>query len=846
MLKSKNYRIYIMSFLLPIVVLLSAMWIKDVFPMGKTSVLLWDLEIQYIDLFAWFRNALHNGEGLFYSFSKSLGGNMFGIFSLYLTSPLNFLIYFFEVEDIPAFFSIITILKLALAGLTMSIFLNNRVKIKNKAWIVIFSSAYALLEYNIAFCSNIHFLDAIYMMPLAALGVWRLVNNRKRTLLYISVSYVIICNWYIGYMVCLFSIFDFIFEYYLKENEKSIKDFFKQGIEYGITMFLGVMTSLVFFLPAALSAMNGKGSLSLKKLVPDFHVNPLYPLRALFITSPTNTEHGLPAIYVSYIIVILCVVFFVDKEIAKKVKRAFACFLLFVFISFSFVPFEIMWTDFKETYSFHHRYAFVFGFLLIFTAAFYIAEVEKKRHIFEWKHVLIAASLLSTMFVAMDLVRDIGNKKELSFTIGIIILYSYIIVHLWKFENKNKMKFYIGLGLLCLIFIAEQVYNVSESFTRYNITLDEYKKYAESMKEDIRKIGQDNSPFYRIEKTFCEMSNRRINREPAASEGFVYQYNGLTHYSSSYDSLVNDFLTKLGYCKQDAMAVNYVENTFLTDSILGIKYIVSDVQPAGFEKVSKSATSAENYIFENECALNFGTKCSEMVQEFKWGNNPFDNIQNMFNVILGENNRFFEEFDSEITNNKEVSWNIEVSQSGPVYAYFNCGHKDADIYVDGQYKQSYFGRFYKNVLYLGEYEKGEIINLELDSTYDKGYKYNLVVVGLNEKLAKQKLEQVQKNSFIPDKVEGGYVHGFYEADSNVKMVLQTPYDEGWKIWNNGKEIPYNKVFDGLIQIEMEKGINEITMKYLPPGFCIGMCCSILGIFIYIGWNIIERIINKKK
>ena len=89
-----NGVIYFAAFAIPVIVLLTAMWLWGIFPMGDMSVVVMDLEVQYIDLFAWFRNVLHNGEGIFYSFSKSLGGNMFGLFSLYLTSPLNLLIYF--------------------------------------------------------------------------------------------------------------------------------------------------------------------------------------------------------------------------------------------------------------------------------------------------------------------------------------------------------------------------------------------------------------------------------------------------------------------------------------------------------------------------------------------------------------------------------------------------------------------------------------------------------------------------------------------------------------------------------------------------------------------------------
>ena len=106
---SRNIVWYFAAFLLTLLILMISMAIDGMFPFGDNSVLKWDLEIQYIDIYAWFRNALHSSEGLFYSFSKSLGGNMFGVFSLYLGSPVNLLIYFFDVEDIPVFLTLATV-----------------------------------------------------------------------------------------------------------------------------------------------------------------------------------------------------------------------------------------------------------------------------------------------------------------------------------------------------------------------------------------------------------------------------------------------------------------------------------------------------------------------------------------------------------------------------------------------------------------------------------------------------------------------------------------------------------------------------------------------------------------
>ncbi len=844
-----NIPVYILSFLIPVLVLLIGMWIKDVYPMGDRSVLLWDLEIQYTDLFAWFRNVLHSGEGILYSFSKSLGGNMFGLYSLYLTSPLNLLIYFFEVEDIPAFFSVMTIIKIGLAGLTMSVFVTKRFRLQNRFVVLICAGAYALFEYNIAFCSNIHFLDSVYMLPMAALGVWQLVNSRKKALLYFTAAYVIICNWYIGYMVCLFTVFDFLFEYYLSSRGKKLKDFLQTGIRYAAVMILGVLTSAVFFLPAVLAAMNGKGTLSFDKLIPDFHVDPLYPLRALFITAPTNSEHGLPAVYVSYIIVLICIMMIINRHIAKRTKRAVLTFLFFVFISFSFVPFEIIWTDFKETYSFHHRYAFVFGFLMIMTACFFVKEAEKDRRVFSLKDLALSAGALVIYFGVQDLVKQLGTTKQILLTFFIIAVYAALMGIAYMLRGRRKVMLFIGCGVL-LLFISEQAYNVQNAFGRYNISLAEYKDYAVDMKDTVSRIkDSESSVFYRTEKTFSEMSHRRNDREPAASEGFVYEYNGLTHYSSTYDTIVNDFLTELGYCKKDAMMVNYADSNFLADSLLGVKYLITETHPAGMEKVSDYAGGEGRAVYRNDYALSFGTVSRGNVSEFEWAQDPFESAETILNDILGEDdNEFYTHLPFEMTEDEEVSWNIHVTEAGPVYVYFkNNEHREADVYVNGEFKQTYFARSYRNVMYLGTFDAGETVNLKLADTYDKDYDYQLVAVRLDETLAKEKLRQAGENGFDPDMVTGGSVKGSYDSDEAVKMILQVPYDEGWKITINGKITSYSEVFNGLIEVELPAGHSEIEMSYCPPGLIPGTAGTAAGIFLFAVWTLAEqRYIRRKK
>ena len=99
-----------------------------------------------------------------------------------LCCPFNWLVYFFDTAHIAAFFSIITILKIATCGLAFYIYGTKRFQIGHNCFLLLFSTAYALMEYNVSLCSNIHFIDAIYILPIVALGVYYLVNHGKKML----------------------------------------------------------------------------------------------------------------------------------------------------------------------------------------------------------------------------------------------------------------------------------------------------------------------------------------------------------------------------------------------------------------------------------------------------------------------------------------------------------------------------------------------------------------------------------------------------------------------------------------------------------------------------------------
>ena len=74
-----------------------------------------------------------------------------------------------------------TVLKLGAAGLGMALFLRkfrgDRDGMVNKAVIVALSTAYALGAWSLIYAFNIMWLDALYLLPWALIGVERLLSR---------------------------------------------------------------------------------------------------------------------------------------------------------------------------------------------------------------------------------------------------------------------------------------------------------------------------------------------------------------------------------------------------------------------------------------------------------------------------------------------------------------------------------------------------------------------------------------------------------------------------------------------------------------------------------------------
>ncbi|MDN6627005.1 MAG: YfhO family protein, partial [Pisciglobus halotolerans] len=191
----------ILSFFIPLLIMLVIHAFKGVYPFGDSSLLTIDLGQQYIDFFSYYRETLlHDPGSLFYSFAKSIGGDMISLWAYYLTSPLNLIFLLLPQSQLSLGVTIITLLKYSLSGLSMAYFLKKAFNGEGLL-LVSFAISYALMGYTVVNQFNIMWLDGIILLPLVALGIEYLVFLKRGRFYTLALALALFANYYIGYMI---------------------------------------------------------------------------------------------------------------------------------------------------------------------------------------------------------------------------------------------------------------------------------------------------------------------------------------------------------------------------------------------------------------------------------------------------------------------------------------------------------------------------------------------------------------------------------------------------------------------------------------------------------------------
>ena len=820
----KKYLPEILTFIVPILIMLISCIVNKTYPFGKEILPKYDGYYQYAGFTSYYKNVLLGNESLFYSFKGLLGYNFYATSIYYMFNPTNLLCIFSTSKNILEYYTFIILLRIGLSGFTMCKYLKYKFKNQSNLRYIIFSISYALMAYNVCYFFNYMYFDTVVLFPIVILGLDKLIYERKNRLYIISLTLSIISNFYIGYMVCIFSLLYFIYNIVIYKLDKNIiKDFI-------ISSLLSGFMCMIIIIPEASELLKGKALLYASSKAEYFKFNMNF-LNIFYKFLPGSTsnydlEYGMVNIYVSLFVIILVIKYFFNKKISKKERITTLIFILFFLLSISFNLLDFAWQLFQKPIWYPNRYIFTFSFFLITIAMKEITNITYKTNIKE-NLIIIISFILLTLYSIISLKIHNDNLKIISYILGIILILQYTF-----FLNNKNAKY-----LLVMLFFIEVTTNAifTLKIMGKTTTMTQYKtneEINEKAVKHIKEIENKDNNFYRM-----ELSTSTVHNSPS-----LLNYNGINHFNSVKNAKILNFLNKFNYQVTDDTSVEFNNyNPYLT-SLLGIKYINGSKDEMYYENVYN-----ENpYMYLNKDALSLGYMIYN--KEFKESNSSYQNTENLINSMLNTDIKRYKVIDNfngedteikEIDNKKYVisktSIKIEMedkasnsmflipSRNISFVANYSIFINDEEI-KDAVIKQSPIfinkGDTYKIII------KSNLSKTELNSLKWYQIDYDKYIETINE---------LKKNEFNITKYnKDNHIEGNIDVNNDKNVLLLTiPYDKGWNIYVDDNKVNYDICFDSFICLDLDKGKHNIKMNYVPSGFIVGLIISSLAFIVTI-------------
>lgn len=826
----KKIGVYIVAFLLPILLYSILCMLKGIYPFGDFSNLIYDLEIQYADFYAYYRQVLLGQAEISYSFVKSLGGSLVALWGYYLASPLNLLVVFFRPEQMQLFVFIITAIKIGLCGLTLAVFVKSKYTNMQGIMVVFLSVAYSFTQYVVGQMSNLNWLDGVFLLPLILLGIDKYIYEKKKIYFYIFLALSIIFNWYTGYMNCIFAVLYFVYQFTITEIFQgaifSFKKYVKEFISFIWLELLSVLLSLCIFLPVMLGQSSGRSTFDEGIFKFETNGSLLNILRGFMIGS--NNPSKVITLFCSIFLLLLLAYYIVDKCISRAEKNVSFIFLAIMVCSLFFAPLEHIWVGFK----FENSYAYRFLYLAIMVVILMCARVLEHIGQVDQKLLVRVLGVVIFILLALDMLQPFDSKR-LWFEIIVLIVYVALLI-----VRKKKVCIRITGILLSIFFVTEIIVNarlvVAE---RYSYKSTDYVEYVSQEAKLLEQVSADEADFHRIEKTLNRDKNLRHNSF-YANESMTYLYSGIQQYISSYDSKTANIIKNLGYSRGDFPSF-YHDPILPADSLLGVKYVLTERQYDGFELQDEFDSYNDKSVYENPYALPLGFTINGDMRSVTASENPFEYMNDIYSGILGKKVQLLQQIvpSSVKTNETGINYSFSsVDENTILYARINGDNLNLNIGLNTSDETQPYrtGWLNHNVVVLGSMEKECYLYIQDHLEDDLDILFYMVKLNDLETVTGEIKEGGIQNLVVDE----DYVE--FEA-TGEKVMLTIPYDEAWRVQVNGKSVETQEGADAFMVLPLDEGeVNTVTMEYHIKGKSVGMALSITSIVIFVLWAIKDK------
>ncbi len=863
-LKQNEYYYLVYAFIIPFALMYLIYLAMGIHPFGDGSVLVLDLNGQYVSFYESLRRFVYGDASLLYSFERALGGEYMGIYAYYIASPLSYIVALFPKERILEALLTIFLIKTGLCGVTMGFYLHKLQKRVNTTAIVVFSTLYALTSYAVVHQNNNMWIDALIWLPLLTYGIEQLIKNGKYKLFVVSLATTMMSNYYIGYMVCIYTA-AYFFYYYFAHNEnsrnnpmKEKKHFTRSFIRIAFFSALAIGVSMVIVATAYYSLQFGKNEFS----------NPNYELKQQFdvldllskfypSSYDTVRPEGWPFVYCGLITIILTPCYFLSKKYSMRERTASGIFIGFFLLSFIASTIDIMWHGFQRPNWLNYRYSFMLCFFLLVLAYKAFGDL---RHVSK-KVIFFSGAFWAVILILLQALEyeNIHDIETVWFSLLCIGAYIAILVIGKKSYFKNTVTLVLAV-VTCLEVYCSGLMNCVDFgddviYTKYS----SYNNYMEEVTPIVELVKEKDPGFYRWEKTTMRKTN----------DNLALGIRGVSCSTSTLNASTIKLLAAMGYTSKSNWS-RYLGGTPLADSIFGLKYLVSKDDLSEYYEEFCSEGDYTAYYNPYYLSLAFGV--SDAIEDFIMipekdydekdpNSNPFDRMNNLITAMLGEEETIQVFVPLEATKDPEVvngdtgyiaghhkytpksesqkcsvNYTFQNPETQELFFYMPSDYqREVNLKVNGTGKGTFFGNDTYRIIPFGHMAAGEIkLNVELknDVLYVKDgidMIYYIDRAKFDEVMAR--LGETQM--VVDDTSTDTHITGSIKLDEPSKAtILALSYAAVWKIFVDGEIVEYEETLDSLILFTLGEGEHQLEFKYQPKSFTLGLTITIISICIF--------------
>ncbi|MDO4418897.1 MAG: YfhO family protein [Ruminococcus sp.] len=860
-------------------------------PWGDKQMLVIDLWHQYYPFLVELHEKLQSGGSLLHSWVLGMGSNFILVMSYYLLSPLNFLSVIVPEAWLVEYLALITVIKIACMGGFTAIALKIITK-RNDLSLVVFSMMFSFCAFNMGYYWCVIWLDSVAMLPLCVGGTVALLRDGKFKLFTISLALAVVCNYFIGLFICVAVLFTCIG--YECSRWGGFRKAFKDLARTAFFTVSALLMTAPITIPTYLGLQNTyKQTMGMPKSFvinvvsdtgsnttitkPDVNevmnaISEIFSNVFSFI-NPSDKE-GLPNIACGMLCVILAVVFLCSKKIKLGEKIFCSATLLFLVASFFIRHLDFIWHGFHYPNMLPSRFSFLFSFLLIYMAYRAYTFIEHTHYL-----DIVVAILAFVLLVLTYFTRDAESNAPLIASCIVAGVY-IILLFLYSFKLLNLRTLTL---LLCLFvfgeMVATSIIGVKTVTTTSMSGYPRDEKNMDAVLEHIEAIEFTGEPdIYRTEVLTTQTLN----------DSALNTYNGVSMFNSMANVNITKYLERIGVgAWQAGNRYTYYESSPVTNTLLNLKYLISrDGKFYNTDYTTLLNKVGNTALLENTAYLPMGYVVNEEL--INWADedfsstganskndNPFLEQIEFWQLATGIEEPLYTQL--KVKDQGHTSSSIlEVGRTSDGHYKINPKDKSAEIHTKFNYYPEEDGTvlFYlkydntkdkktkimindqdngtrtlsrPNIGVAGVVEAGDKVSVYTDLTAGKSGSLIIYCYQLNDEVFEKGLEILSKGGLTTTKSSDTKIEGTVNADRDGLFFTSIPYEKGWKAYVDGKEVEVTPIANAMVAFPITEGEHEITLKFIPNGFIIGVTAFGIGlIMLAAAWFVTSKYMKENR